>query len=59
MELRTLVAKALGKFGAILLDASRKRAEVLYRLGDGLVEDALALCLSLSCDRSLHHRRAP
>ena len=47
MELGALVTKALGKFGTILLDASGKRAEVLYRLRDGLVNDELLPVLVL------------
>ena len=49
MELGALVAKAFGKFGTILLDASGKRTEVLYRLRDSLVNDELLPLLFLQC----------
>ena len=59
VELGALVAKAFGKFGTILLDASRKRAEVLYRLRDSLVDETLTPCLLLSTGSNLRHRRVP
>lgn len=59
VKLGALVAKALIKVGTVLLDASRQRTEVLYRLGDGLVDDTSVLCLVLTIQTCLHHRKAP
>jgi hypothetical protein len=58
MELRALVAHALGQLLAVLLDARRERAEVLDGLGDGLRERQSAFPLPTVAERTYAAKEA-